>query len=637
MKIKDVKWSCPDKCSPPEPEQRLPEVVASDSVRELEDTIDRRVDDSNPPVIPHPVGIEAPKPEWVDWRIPRYDLKSSKSAATIADTILSAARSAGIQLACEDPKGDQWSPLYAYWGGYWRQLPGSWLHEQMRAYDGAVTSQQKGAEKGKNRGGIPDNEKWHANPRNLGAVNTLLRSSLLSEWNLPAGESPLSYRRPAATVFRNGTLCWSDEEGRMRWERHSSSHRAKWRFEFDYQPGQTPEHVLRCLEYSFRDCGKAERSKRIEVMRAMAGVAFLGVYQQLKRSLWLVGRGNDGKGLYTDLINAMMPEPGVVSSTPPSAFGNKATGDMYRKLVMQSRVNMCHELKKLDVGIEDLKSMLVCEPMNVRSRGGDPKMQQPQCLTIADCNYPMPRTEVDSAWWRRWVIIHFGAPIHPDAPTDKDAVRKLALLDGPAFVCWAVDGALDLLSRRCRFDLPDCNIEKMAEWSANASNDNVSEYIQTQMGSTEGPKTKLPKLRDVYGRPRQDKATGRVVAWEPAGCYRWWLSEYGYAPSSAAPYGQFRASLEAMRGVQVLVRKNQYVVSVDATHGPTRTVEKPDNRPPIEHAIDLGRPLEPAPCPLSRVTDAPRSFRSESDDYSGKKTQPKPDEWDGEFDDCLDV
>lgn len=571
-----------------------------------------------PPELPHYGSARMPEAQTFELSLPRQELATSKSALYIAEKILAKSIEMGQTLIVEKMDDKLEAPVFAYDGGRFRPLHAGWLFDQVATYDGAISVTQKtGAAqrtkeaKAAGRKGQPviDEEKWHANLTNINSVQGLLRRLIVRGYDVPVGESPLRHNAPMATVFRNGTICWDNETGAMRFEKHSPAHRATWRFEYDYEPGLVPELFLRTFSHVFKNCSDDERSKRIGVLRAMAGIAFLGCYEKVKRSLWLMGSGNDGKGVYTDLIQKLMPEH-CSSGVTPSLLDDKFNGPLILSKLSASRVNFGHEVKKIP-SPENIKSCLVCEPREGRNLGQEHKTFRSTALFINDSNYPMPKTVVDSAWERRWVVVLFENPIPANyTKLDREIVNKLAILNGREFVCWAIDGALEVLANEGSFDLPECHSRAMRAWKiasqgaeggdGSGVSPSVQEFLEYLSPKADAartdPRAKLPKLTDLYGRK-----VG--MEYLPACCYLdWFHSLSGRQYRDQVPRAQFSREISSCKGVVIEVSHGQKVVRFTKAFQcdkPAPLAPQAPRRPCS--ALDTSKPCDPRDSLTKRI------------------------------------
>jgi hypothetical protein len=519
-----------------------PSLVANESLR-VEPVIERG-EFHAPPVVP--AGVPAKPLSYLPPRVPTaMDLESSKSVVVIAGKIVARCDSDDVHLIVESSAGGIYEPVYAYQAGAYRVLPETWLHNAIRAYDGKVSAsdvarfQRKTADE--KRGGIADHEKWHASPRNIAAVNGLVRAQLMSRYGLAPGKSPLRHDKPITTVFTNGTICWDEDTQAMRWEAHSPWHRASWGFGFDYEPGLVPEHMLAVMRYSFANCDPVERDKRVQLLRAAAGVAFLGAYSKVRRALWLSGNGNDGKGVYTNLVRGILKAAGApTTGVTPDALSNRVMGQSARKRLEGSRCNFGHEISSLE-NVSEFKSVLQCEEGDGRAIGFDAVSTQADCAHILDSNYPMPKTRVDNAWRRRIALVLFENPIPANYPVDRNIDEKLLATQSREFTCWAIDGALEVLANGGAYDLPRCHFEGMDRWGGYSGESNVSAFFQDAVEDSEPgcSKRKLPHLKALYG------AIAPKGGFTSPRCYLAWHKANGFAPKKLAEYPAFVEQLRS--------------------------------------------------------------------------------------------
>lgn len=568
------------------------EPVERTDVHENIPDLDAAIKNMAPPAVPSAEGCEIPKaPEFV-CDISVIPVKDSKADTTIANLILTQAQRYVGEVIALKPDHDPETPLLAYRDGYYRQLPQHWLLDCIKQYEGSVTVGDKLRCKQKNKAGnegergIPDDEKWHATPRNVGAVTKCLTWSSRQRQRLQQGETFFGSAPPSA-VFKNGSLVWVEGEKRFAWTSHSPAHRARYRHEIDFAPGLVPTHTIAALRYSLRGQPGEQISKCVEVLRASLGVALLGCYRLVKRSVWSVGRGGDGKGMFAEILRELIPEYSR-SAVQPASLGDRVIGGSAASKLIGSRVNLISDAESSGGSTQKLKNALVCEPLETREMGGNLKTgERPTCGWIVDSNYPLPRVEVDSAWRRRWIVIRFLHSV-PEQHRKVEIGLQLARLEYREIVCWAIEGALDLLANDAKFDVPECHYQVMAQWAGNAGTSNVAAFVEDMV--SEGRLTvdargkAVPSLKELFGaRP--------MGAEDPGSGYRAWAAENGYQPREIVNRKTFKAELEAIKGVRVVNRKNQDWVLLDADYvKPDLGELKPSTAPAAErlhHSVDF--------------------------------------------------
>lgn len=562
------------------------------------------------PFKPPPVVPNGQKPTRLQLPIPRAPeaqaLPSSMSGQEIAGKILARCEADNLFLMVDSPRGRKYDPVYCYQEGAFRVLPETWLCQAIEAYDGEATMlAKKRAKESKTQ--IPS---WEANETNISNVNARIRARLSAKYQMAPGESPLRHNKPISAVFANGTICWDEATQVMRWEQHNPWHRATWAFDFAYEPGLVPEHMLAVMRYSFADCDPVEQGKRVELLRAAAGIAFLGAYSKVRRAVWLAGCGNDGKGVFTNLVGGILKAAGAtVTTVSPDDLGNRVMGPSSRLRLQGSRCNFAHEVSHLG-DMSQFKSVLQCETGEGRDIGSGPVTTVADCAHFLDSNYPLPKVRVDNAWRRRIALVRFSNPIPANYPVDRNIDEKLLNTQTREFVCWAIDGALTVLANGGAFDLPQCHYEAMDEWAGTASTNNVWLFFSDAVEDTpEGtPKTKLRRMKDVYGT--KDKKGG----WANPSCYLAWHAANGYPQRDLVSFPDFSALIKtgAVPGVSAEVSHHIMVVRVginvrvdnDATESNGPSGAGPSERV-VPAPLDIANPFDRGH--VSLFEDRPKS------------------------------
>lgn len=543
-----------------------------------------------PPIVPEAGAKDIPKAPEFQCSITVIPVKDSKADPTLADLILKQTERYIGKLIAEKADHDVHTKLYAYSDGYFRQLPPAWLFDCIEQYEGAVTIGDKMACKQSNTGkgsgekaAISDEDKWHANPRNIGAVTKCLTLKSISRQRLAPNETFFG-SAPGSAVFKNGSLVWLESERRFVWTNHSPVHRARYRHEVDFAPGLVPQHTVATLTYSLRGQTPEETAKCVEVLRCAMGVALLGCYKLVKRSVWNLGRGRDGKGLYAEILRAILPE-GIHTNVQPASLGNKVVGGSSAMRLLGARVNVVSEIQGAGESTSALKAALVCEPIETRAMGKDADGGVSTAEWIVDSNYPLPRVEVDAAWRDRWIMVRFPFQV-PERYRVAELGLRLAKLEYREIVCWAIEGALDLIANGGRYDVPACHAEVMAAWAAGAGTSNVAAFVEDMVNEGKlqpGARGKpVVSLKALYGTPPKGD--------EPGDGYRAWLHQNGYQARESVNRRTFKAELQTLKGVRVPTRQGQDWVVVDDDYvRPLKTAAAPSSGPRLRHSVDFSK------------------------------------------------
>ncbi len=383
--------------------------------------------------------------------------------------------------------------FWLYRDGVFAQLPEWWVKRAAAEYHGTRSVQQKaGASEG-----IP----FFANTTNLASVQNSIALELAARQNMPVGRSYFD-DSPALAVFRNCSLVVGEGGGVMSVP-HSPAHRARFRFEFDYEPGLVPSNFIAVARDWFAELQGDETEARILALRQYAGHAILNSLHRKKLSvaLMLVGKGHDGKSTFINLLRACLP-PGSTAELDPAALGAKsATVDLTRAALHGKLANICDDCSSQPwADTSFLKRVLDHAWVSARRIGGDPFTYRATLASVFACN-ELPRV-ADKSWgfFRRWLLVHFP---HTISMTQRDArlEQKILSLEKRELVCWFADAALAMLATPGAGVIkePECHRELLAQWTA--GDDSVSSFIAEyteDAGRDKASWTPTAALYDAY-------------------------------------------------------------------------------------------------------------------------------------------
>ena len=359
--------------------------------------------------------------------------------------------------------------FWLYWEGRYVRLPEWWLLKAIKAYHGVKSVQQ---EEG-NGTGMP----FLASVTNLKAVQSLIAIDLAARQNMPT-EGSYFDDSPALAVFRNGALV-VDHSGKPSWTAHSPAHRARYRFEFDYQAGLVPQHFVAVAHDWFRGLDQSEVDTTILAIRQYAGHAVLNSLHRLKLSvaLLMLGKGHDGKSTLINLLRACLP-PGSTAELDPAALGAKsATVDLSRAALHGKLANLCDDCSAQPwTDTSFLKRVLDHAWVSARRIGGDPFTYRATLASVFACN-ELPRVSDKSfGFFRRWLLIQFPNTI-PASARDPRLEQKILGLEKRELVCWFVDAALEMLHEGGPRTIaePKCHKELLSKWAA--GDDSVAGFV----------------------------------------------------------------------------------------------------------------------------------------------------------------
>ena len=284
---------------------------------------------------------------------------------------------------------------------------------------------------------------------------------------------------------------------------HAPEHRALATLPFNYGgSGAAPQMFLRALGEWFTPAN--EPAKLVQLLREFIGLCLIGKVTKYQKALLLVGEGQNGKGVFMDVMSALFPGP-LLSNVTPQMMGKEYSLATLRS----SRLNAVSEIPDGDIlEAGPVKAAITGDRMEARDPYGGPFFFRPACgHLLAGNNLPAVR-DMSHGFWRRWLVVPF-LRIYEDSESDKDLADRIIAAEMPGIAAWALEGAATALARG-RYDVPAEVDKARADWRHGV--DQVSQFVD-----------ELCSPVDVTGR----SAAGAKVLYN---AYRTWAQDAGHTP-----------------------------------------------------------------------------------------------------------
>jgi putative DNA primase/helicase len=239
-------------------------------------------------------------------------------------------------------------------------------------------------------------------------------------------------------------------------EKPGPQHRARFAYDFTYDPDRQPEVWFEFLVDAFGDDEDAE--DKIALLQEYVGVSLLGVAPRFQQALLLKGEGSNGKGVLVRVIESCFP-PGSVTAVPPQEWSNE-----YRRAMIAGKfLNLVAELPESDIlASEAFKAIVAGDQITGRHIREAPFNFASSSGQIFSVNPPMPSTNDHShAFWRRWLVLEFNRTVD-----EEDKILDLSdvlISEKAAIVPWFLAGAQRALARG-KLTVPPSSVTAVQEW-----------------------------------------------------------------------------------------------------------------------------------------------------------------------------
>lgn len=300
--------------------------------------------------------------------------------------------------------------VYLYNGEYWQQLP----REELSDFLG------KAAEK---LGVNYYDAKYHS-------YKTELYKQFISSGYLPRPE-----KKPHELFInlRNGTFVINPDGYRLK--DFDKDDFLTYQLPFQFDENATAEIFQKYLDTVLPD------KKQQEILAEYIGYIFIGHRTlKLEKSLILYGLGANGKSVFFSIVLALLGTDNV-SSYSLQALTNE-TG-YYRAKLEDKLVNYASEISpRMDSTI--FKQLVSGEPVEARLPYGEPFTLDNYAKLIFNTNELPKDVEQNEAFFRRFLILHFGVTI-PDNERDPELANKIISTELPGVFNWALQGLKRIL------------------------------------------------------------------------------------------------------------------------------------------------------------------------------------------------
>jgi putative DNA primase/helicase len=164
---------------------------------------------------------------------------------------------------------------------------------------------------------------------------------------------------------------------------------------------------------------------------------------KLEKSLILYGSGANGKSILFEIVTALLG-PANVSNYSLQSLTNEA--GYQRAKLANILLNYASEIStKMDSTL--FKQLVSGEPIEARLPYGEPFMLKDYAKLAFNANYLPKEVEHNEAFFRRFIILHFGVTI-PEDERDPELSKKIVETELPGVFNWILGGLKRLLAQK---------------------------------------------------------------------------------------------------------------------------------------------------------------------------------------------
>jgi len=179
-----------------------------------------------------------------------------------------------------------------------------------------------------------------------------------------------------------------------------------------------------------------------KVLRQFIGSAFIKD-TNYQKTLWLVGKGGNGKSTFLQIITALIGKTNVTNYSPeqltqPNSYER---GEIAGKLL-----NLSDEMGG-NIGIPIFKSMVCGEPIPTRRIYEKPFTMYDYPKMIANINKLPKRIETTDAFYRRLLIVPFEIQI-TDEKLNYDIAKEIIENELSGVLVWVIEGIKEIVEQK---------------------------------------------------------------------------------------------------------------------------------------------------------------------------------------------
>jgi len=306
------------------------------------------------------------------------------------------------------------------------------------------------------------------------------RETLLKQLMEVIPESPNKNKGKILINLLNGTLHISGN-GKIEIKPFEKEDYLKYQLDYTYD-----EHAEYPLFQKFINRIIPDEDAQ-KVLRQFVGSAFIKDINYQK-TLWLVGKGGNGKSKFLEIITALIGKNNVTNYSPEQLTQSNSyeRGEISGKLL-----NLSDEMGG-NIGIPIFKSMVCGEPIPTRRIYEKPFTMYDYPKMIANINKLPKRIETTDAFYRRLLIVPFENPITAEE-LDYNIAKEIIEKELSGVLVWVIEGIKELVEQK---GFTKSKLIEDAVKKYRLDTDNISSFIDEE--GYEFDRTTKILLKNLY-------------------------------------------------------------------------------------------------------------------------------------------
>lgn len=237
---------------------------------------------------------------------------------------------------------------------------------------------------------------------------------------------------------------------------HAAEHRQTVGLPFPYGTHAAAPRWLRFLDECFE--GDADATAKITLLQEFLGACLVGSASRFQKALMLVGEGENGKSVFTNVAFSLFP-PNARSAVKPQDFGS----EYMRATLLNARINVVSETPDAEILSSDsFKAIVTGDTIMARAPYGAPFVFNPTAGHLFAANRLPGTGDHSKGFWRRFMVVEWNRTFPPEK-------REAGLSDWlianelPGIAAWAGAGAAALLAKQI-YNVPDSSVVALEGW-----------------------------------------------------------------------------------------------------------------------------------------------------------------------------
>lgn len=263
-------------------------------------------------------------------------------------------------------------------------------------------------------------------------------------------------------AFRNGFVS-IDHKGEIHLDSHDPCNRAKYRYDFDWDPDREPVKLIEFYSEIFKR--DPEAAEKTQFLLEFYGASLIGEVWRAGKALVKCGGGNDGKSVETQIMQAVFPS-GSIQGVTPHDWSN----DQKLAKLAGARLNYAGELSSKEIRDPEIVKAVITgrDLLMAKVVYREPFSFYARCGHAMNSNLPFPGvSDTSRGFWRRWELVEFTRSFLPEE--ENRMIVEDVTEDRQAIAVCLMHAAAQFVANGYRYTkVPESSERLKNEWMAGA-------------------------------------------------------------------------------------------------------------------------------------------------------------------------